>query len=161
MTDREQAIATLTEHLTHWKRLLSEGVCTKDEGEKTINALSFAIKTLEQESVIDMILKCLSIGGISQKQKVRNDMADIELVIKISEKVYESCKKEFKNLGENELIDEYEYAIANGTPLPKGHGDLIDRKALVDNGINKGFCDWYDEIKHADAIIEADRKEQE
>ena len=48
-------------------------------------------------------------------------MADIELVIKIPEKAYESCKKEFKNLGENELIGEYEYAIANGTLLPKGH----------------------------------------
>lgn len=49
--------------------------------------------------------------------------------------------------------------IANGTPLPKGYGDLIDRQTLIDNGINKGFCDWYDEIKMADAIIEADTGE--
>lgn len=42
------------------------------------------------------------------------------------------------------------------TELPKGHGDLIDRKDLIENGINKGFCDWYDEIKMADTIIEAD-----
>lgn len=40
--------------------------------------------------------------------------------------------------------------------LPKGHGDLVDRNELIENGINKGFCDWYDEIKNADAIIEAD-----
>lgn len=48
MTDREKAIATLTEHLDHWKRLLSEGICTKDEGERTIYALIMAIKALEQ-----------------------------------------------------------------------------------------------------------------
>lgn len=47
MTDREQAITTLTEHLDHWKRLLSEGVCTKDEGERTINALNFAIESIK------------------------------------------------------------------------------------------------------------------
>lgn len=44
---REQTIATLTEHLTHWKRLLSEGICTKDEGERTINALTFAIESIK------------------------------------------------------------------------------------------------------------------
>ena len=46
-TDREQAITTLTEHLDHWKSLLSEGVCTKDEGERTINALKFAIESIK------------------------------------------------------------------------------------------------------------------
>ena len=49
MTDREKAIATLAEHLDHWKRLLSEGICTKDEGERIIYALTMAIKALEQE----------------------------------------------------------------------------------------------------------------
>ena len=47
MTDREQAITTLIEHLDHWKRLLSEGICTKDEGERTINALAFAIESIK------------------------------------------------------------------------------------------------------------------
>lgn len=46
-------------------------------------------------------------------------------------------------------------------PMPERHGDLIDRQALIDNGIKKGFCDWYDEIKMADTIIEADRGETE
>ena len=44
-------------------------------------------------------------------------MADIELVIKIDEHLYDSCKKEFDNLKENEYTDCYTYAIANGTPL--------------------------------------------
>lgn len=54
MTDREQAIATLTEHLDHWKRLLSEGVCTKEEGEKTINALNFAIESIKVDRAYDL-----------------------------------------------------------------------------------------------------------
>ena len=48
-----------------------------------------------------------------------------------------------------------------GVKLPKGHGDLIDRKAVIENGLRKGFCDWYDEIKMADTIIEADTGETE
>ncbi len=50
----------------------------------------------------------------------------------------------------------YELAVFEGTPLPKGHGRLIDADAIINNGISKGFCDWYDEIKYADTIVEAD-----
>ena len=46
---KEENIATLNEHLDHWKRLLSEKICDQDEGEKTIDALHNAIKVLEQE----------------------------------------------------------------------------------------------------------------
>lgn len=51
---REQTIATLTEHLTHWKRLLSEGICTKDEGERTIDALNFAIESIKVDRAYDL-----------------------------------------------------------------------------------------------------------
>lgn len=54
MTDRGQVIATLTEHLDHWKRLLSEGICTKDEGERTINALTFAIESIKVDRAYDL-----------------------------------------------------------------------------------------------------------
>ena len=54
MTDRGEVIATLTEHLDHWKRLLSEGVCTKEEGEKTINALTFAIESIKVDRAYDL-----------------------------------------------------------------------------------------------------------
>ena len=47
MTDRKQAIATLTEHLNHWKRLLSEGICCEVEGKQTIDALEFAIESIK------------------------------------------------------------------------------------------------------------------
>lgn len=32
--------------------------------------------------------------------------------------------------------------------------ELIDRNALIDNGLSKGFCEWYDEIKQAEVITE-------
>lgn len=77
-------------------------------------------------------------------------MADVELAIKIPEETYEYWKEH-----------KHEYvlaeAIANGTPLPKGHGRLIDADRTINNGINKGFCDWYDEMKYADTVIEADK----
>ena len=53
-TDRGEVIATLTEHLDHWKRLLSAGICTKDEGEKTINALTFAIESIKVDRAYDL-----------------------------------------------------------------------------------------------------------
>ena len=50
-------------------------------------------------------------------------------------------------------------AIIDGIQLPKGHGDLVDRDRIISDGVNKGFCDWYDEIKYADTIIKADKGE--
>ena len=55
MTDREQAIATLTEHLDHWKRLLSEGVCCEVEGKQTIDALEFAIESIKVDRAYDLV----------------------------------------------------------------------------------------------------------
>lgn len=53
----------------------------------------------------------------------------MELVIKVDEKEYERLldkKQRFCNM------TKYELKIASGTPLPKGHGELIDRNELVD-----------------------------
>lgn len=51
-------------------------------------------------------------------------------------------------------------AVKLGVRLPKGHGDLIDRKALMNRPYETGgFVEWYDEIKYAKAIIEADKEE--
>lgn len=74
-------------------------------------------------------------------------MSDIELVIKIPEETYEYWKEH-----------KYEYvlseAIANGAPLPKGHGRLIDEKdlSLMTVHLVDGMlvCD-------APTIIEADK----
>ena len=57
-----------------------------------------------------------------------NNMSDVELVIKIPEEIMEYIK----NNGCLSVIynSEIASAIANGTPLPKGHGRLIDADEL-------------------------------
>ena len=61
---KEENIATLNEHLEHWKRLLSEKICDQSEGEKTIDALQNAIKALEQEPCGDCISRQAVINAI-------------------------------------------------------------------------------------------------
>ena len=46
---RAEAIAELTEHLNHWQRLLEEGICGKEQGERTIKSLEFAINSLKTD----------------------------------------------------------------------------------------------------------------
>lgn len=85
-------------------------------------------------------------------------MADVELIIKIDESKLWSLKNE--PIKENFNIYELASYIDKGTPLPKGHGALKDTDKIISDGISKGFCDWYDEIKYADTIIEADKAEK-
>ena len=82
-------------------------------------------------------------------------MADIELVIKIPEEVYKAYKMsstlcmlntDQKNIAKNYLIN----AILNGTPLPKGHGRLVDADAL-----EKKMCDREAEIGDDRALWES------
>ncbi len=58
----------------------------------------------------------------------------MKLIIEISDKMLDTFKKHgimaFDNLDEYDR-DMIADAISNGTPLPKGHGDLIDRNALI------------------------------
>lgn len=94
----------------------------------------------------------------------------MQIVIDITEKDYEKIRKTsfventetmFKQSSEDRkgtmmlfrVID----AIKNGTPLPKGHGDLIDVDSLY---IPVDICDGFeamDYIYGADTIIEADK----
>jgi len=87
----------------------------------------------------------------------------MKLVIDIPEDVY---TKLFDNgIQDNEIaVDDVcrvARAIRLGIPLPKGHGALKDTDKIISDGISKGFCDWYDEIKYAETIIEADKAESE
>lgn len=53
--------------------------------------------------------------------RIRNNMADIELVVKIPEEAY----KLLKNEGVDWRVAEHILnAVVNGIPLPKGHGKL-------------------------------------
>lgn len=55
-------------------------------------------------------------------------MTDKELVIKISEKTYNALTH--SEFDAKLIVDEMRKAIVNGTPLPKGHGDLKDANEL-------------------------------
>ena len=80
-------------------------------------------------------------------------MADIELVIRISEEEYEECKQYGYE------TNYYERAIANGIPLPKGHGRLIDANALLmdfafANNKSAGEC-----VNDAPTVIDKESEE--
>lgn len=95
-------------------------------------------------------------------------MADIELVIKIDEELYNDMKSlPFTTFAEDIII--------NGTPLPKGHGRGIDSSKLSYNCMfsNSSECEHircetcqfncvakYD-IEDAPTLIEADKAESE
>ncbi len=85
----------------------------------------------------------------------------IELLIKIPEEDFERCKEKYQR-----RIEVMGEAIANGIPLPKGHGRLIDgdalRKEILSWGMNDYEpSDFIDEIDMADVIIEAETPESE
>lgn len=98
-------------------------------------------------------------------------MADIELVIRISEEEYEECKQYGYE------TNYYERAIANGTPLPKGHGDLVYRNDVkhkinqdcltferdLNEDVNpaKAIMECLIAINEVKTIIEADTEERE
>ena len=85
-------------------------------------------------------------------------MADIELVIKIPEEVYKASQ--ILDVKYEDVIQIPLEVIANSTPLPKGHGRILDEKDILDTKNNDGG--WYDLIDMPEyiagikAIIEAD-----
>lgn len=96
----------------------------------------------------------------------------VEVVIKVSEEVYNKIRKGGFWLESGlQLSDAYD-AIKYGTPLPKGHGDLVDRKELLshekctykyDCPSSGSSCDKYSDncvevrdIENAKPVIEAD-----
>ena len=83
---KEENIATLNEHLDHWKRLSSEKICDQSEGEKTIDALQNAIKALEQEPVLDKIRA--EIDSYCSDNRDRND--GLYIAMRIIDKYQES-----------------------------------------------------------------------
>ena len=90
----------------------------------------------------------------------------MQIVIDIDENLYTRL---FDNGVDNyDDAEDMAKAIRKGIPIPKGHGDLIDRNDLLADS----YCidDWGGNevnivdvmtVKMADAIIEADKGEQE
>lgn len=114
----------------------------------------------------------------------------MKIVIDINESLYDLIQKEVYINGMRSgktLLQKLYYSFANGTPLPKGHGDLIDRKELlkaIDTWDKFGVDDTnslfrldnlslphyvpyihYDDmvksVKGAETIIEAESEEKE
>lgn len=98
-------------------------------------------------------------------------MSDVELVIRIPERIYYGVEKGITVNGSKAsqiLID----AVANGVPPPKGHGRLKDTDAICKDIISAlGIRDEnylleaeeavYKRIKNAPTIIEADMESEE
>lgn len=91
-------------------------------------------------------------------------MADIELVIKIPKELYETYKGRPPMLGDAGM-DMIAQAIANGTPLPKGHKRLIEDNFEVGSVFDEeGYRIGYkfvtqEDLNNAPTIIEADKED--
>lgn len=86
----------------------------------------------------------------------------MKLVIEIPNEVYSHAKDV-----ENRLLTPYEEiviqdSVVNGTPLPKGHGELVDKnelmKAYADSEFTGDMGDAMEILDNFDAIIEADKE---
>lgn len=81
----------------------------------------------------------------------------IQIVIDIPEKLY----KALKDYNEGDAWDAVE-AIINGTPLPKGHGRLIDANALAKRMTEYGWhhsdSTVHEFVDDLPTIIEADKE---
>ena len=88
-------------------------------------------------------------------------MADIELVIKIPDKYMKGRRVENGSLVCEHILE----AVYDGTPLPKGHGRLIDAETLrcerEDFDTYFDYFNVFDEIENAPTIIEKDKAESE
>ena len=81
----------------------------------------------------------------------------MEIAIKIDDELYNEILS--KKYSKTRL----EKAVANGTPLPENHGDLITKEQAIDlvefyqlNPQHFDFVNLIDEIKDEKPIIEAD-----
>lgn len=90
----------------------------------------------------------------------------MQVIINISEEDYEIMKHNVETYNPLCPLNQEDTVtmIANGTPLPEGHGDLIDRDELEpdtewDNYYD-GFTSYSEmQIRNADTIIEAENSE--
>ncbi len=92
-------------------------------------------------------------------------MADIELVVKIPEEIRLALINNIQlSVDQQSLCDSYiKHAIINGTPLPKGHGRLIDEERISLSGIHfETECDhamMIGRLNSALTILEADKEQ--
>lgn len=90
----------------------------------------------------------------------------MQIVIEIDEETYKDIKRGKIYSSYRDVPQESVVAIANGTPLPKGHGRLIDAEALDMKRIDyivDGYANDKDDCKEfgmmiilAPTLVEAD-----
>ena len=114
----------------------------------------------EAITMIELFKDAIYLGNAQRKSEALN-MADIELVIKIDKETYTHllARYKYQNTNDIELDDNAKVGVAikNGTPLPKGHGDLIDRDKLEIEEIGDVNCYSIRQIDDAVAVVKADR----
>lgn len=81
----------------------------------------------------------------------------MQLVIDISEADY----KYFTDANEKYKLKEntFTWMIANGTPLPKGHGRLVDADTLWDS-FQDSNGDFYEALDDTPTLLEAEEEEE-
>ena len=84
-------------------------------------------------------------------------MADIEIVIDMPEEKYKWIKENNPKADKNSIIG----AIIYGTPLPKGHGRLIDTDEIHYCHVDGTDYALKEEILSVPTIIEADKESKE
>lgn len=83
----------------------------------------------------------------------------MKIVIDIPEKWYIYAK--FNDIENGSMVSKGILdAVGNGTPLPKGHGRLIDADALYDQ-FEYADYDFEETLEYAPTILEADKAESE
>ncbi len=81
----------------------------------------------------------------------------MKIVINIPEEEYNTRKKTGYFSDNFKILE----AVANGTPLPKGHGRLIDADVLVAKlGTYKRDMDLWEMVIAEPTIIEADKENE-
>lgn len=97
-------------------------------------------------------------------------METVEVMIKVPKDLYEGIECRNGELETEYVCDELMKAVDNGTVLPKGHTDLIDRQALIHSIEQKakrlsnldtinGLCGAVAIVFDALTIVEADNAE--
>lgn len=80
----------------------------------------------------------------------------MQIVIDICEYNYKSILKgKEADMDETEVID----AVKNGVVLPKGHGDLVDLKEVIDAFWDGNFMEIYeDDLAKINVVVKADKE---
>ena len=79
----------------------------------------------------------------------------MKIVIDIDDNDYNEIKEDSEKFRKKDMVIPRLYkVIISGTPLPKGHGRLIDADAVLEDP----YGNTYKDINIAETIIEADKE---